>query len=606
MKKKVAKRTAAFFTAIALVFAALMPFSAIQANTSVIWDLNEFLTGREPGAVIVSGNDALWEAGLTGDLTVNRHNNLLGLHAVNRTADFSGVDIRAAAGMQAGDVIIVTGRADGEPDAGEVARLVRAPGYAALASAVFTNRAFRLEHTLTQSEHDGLVALRINTTGTVSFFVDSIEIRRGAAPSPSPSPSPLPEGVERVITSYPNNRADWQFAQRVNGWDVEVWTQHQDGGTNIPNMGHVEMVVYTDGTFSAEWNNTFNSLFRTGRKFPRATSLESVGAVSIMYNVSEFTSNDTSYLGIYGWFRNPLIEWYIVDDWHQNWRPGGPVGSARANYTHHGILDIDGGRYDIYTGLRVNQPSIDGNRTFLQIFSVRHTPRQSGTIDVSAHFDAWMEIGEVTHTRGGTTHTANLTEDSELFEVAFNIEGFGGRSLSSGSSRVTKICISYGANALCSTDGCNNCATPTPTPTPSPTPESPTPEESTTEPTEESTTETPIMRFTIGALHFNRMGQSVSLDVAPFVDTVTNRTMIPFRVIAEGLGADVGWDEDTRTVHFTRSGVHSSIQIGTPLPGGMGEAVIIDGRTFVPIRFVSEELGSRVEWDGVNRAVYIY
>jgi hypothetical protein len=114
------------------------------------------------------------------------------------------------------------------------------------------------------------------------------------------------------------------------------------------------------------------------------------------------------------------------------------------------------------------------------------------------------------------------------------------------------------------------------------------------------------MRFQIGAAHFSYRGRSVSLDAAPYIDGVANRTMVPFRAIAEGLGALVDWDGSTRTVHFTRDGVHASLQIGMPLPGGMGEAVIVDDRTFVPVRFVSEELGSRVEWDPVSRAVYIY
>lgn len=46
--------------------------------------------------------------------------------------------------------------------------------------------------------------------------------------------------------------------------------------------------------------------------------------------------------------------------------------------------------------------------------------------------------------------------------------------------------------------------------------------------------------------------------------------------------------------------------IGEELPNGMGAAVIIDDRTFVPLRYVSEMLGATVRWDSVHSAVYIY
>jgi hypothetical protein len=207
--------------------------------------------------------------------------------------------------------------------------------------------------------------------------------------------------VHRTIRSAPNGLNDWQFRENVNGWDVEVWTQHQDwsGEANawvdIPNLGQAQMLLYEDGSFSCEWERSFNSLFRTGRGFARGNRVSEVGEVSINYNVSEFSSTNTSYLCVYGWtWHNDvdtMVEYYIVDDWHPNWRPGGPVGSAREGYTYHGIQVIDGQTYDIYTNWRINQPSIAGNRTFMQIFSVNQTPRRPnrGVISVSEHFRTW-------------------------------------------------------------------------------------------------------------------------------------------------------------------------------------------------------------------------
>ncbi|MCL1863583.1 MAG: copper amine oxidase N-terminal domain-containing protein [Defluviitaleaceae bacterium] len=82
--------------------------------------------------------------------------------------------------------------------------------------------------------------------------------------------------------------------------------------------------------------------------------------------------------------------------------------------------------------------------------------------------------------------------------------------------------------------------------------------------------------------------------------------MIPLRAIAEGLGADVDWNEATRTVSITRNGQTAFVTIDMPLPDGMGVAVIEGGRTFVPARYVSEILGAQVRWDDASRAVYIY
>jgi hypothetical protein len=114
------------------------------------------------------------------------------------------------------------------------------------------------------------------------------------------------------------------------------------------------------------------------------------------------------------------------------------------------------------------------------------------------------------------------------------------------------------------------------------------------------------LRFTIGSASFISNGVSVLGDAAPFIDTATNRTMVPLRAIAEGLGAYVDWDNTTRTVHISRESVIASLAIDASLPNGMGTAVIVNNRTFVPVRYVSEILGADVRWDEVTRAVYIY
>lgn len=46
--------------------------------------------------------------------------------------------------------------------------------------------------------------------------------------------------------------------------------------------------------------------------------------------------------------------------------------------------------------------------------------------------------------------------------------------------------------------------------------------------------------------------------------------------------------------------------IGQPLPDGLGMPLIVNDRTFVPVRFVSEMLGADIYWDNHNRAIYVW
>lgn len=93
----------------------------------------------------------------------------------------------------------------------------------------------------------------------------------------------------------------------------------------------------------------------------------------------------------------------------------------------------------------------------------------------------------------------------------------------------------------------------------------------------------------------------INTDTAPTI--VDGRTLVPLRAIFEALGAEVEWDSSTRTATGTRGGTVVVVQIDNNVAYVNGEARLLDvpariinNRTMVPARFVSEAMGCRVTW----------
>jgi len=115
-----------------------------------------------------------------------------------------------------------------------------------------------------------------------------------------------------------------------------------------------------------------------------------------------------------------------------------------------------------------------------------------------------------------------------------------------------------------------------------------------------------IIRLAIGQLSYTVNNIPHMMEVAPFIDPSHDRTMVPLGVVAEGLGARVEWNHETRTVTIVLDDVVLLLPVDEPLPDGMGVPMTVDDRTFVPIAYVTQMLGADIRWDGVARAVYIY
>ena len=105
-------------------------------------------------------------------------------------------------------------------------------------------------------------------------------------------------------------------------------------------------------------------------------------------------------------------------------------------------------------------------------------------------------------------------------------------------------------------------------------------------------------------------------DEKPFVNS-DNRTMIPVRFVTEALGAKVSWSSKQNAAIIEKDGVKIVLPVGrnemTVTRDGKESTkeldtstVLQNGRTFVPIRAVAEELGAWVSFSSAYNTVEIY
>ncbi len=105
------------------------------------------------------------------------------------------------------------------------------------------------------------------------------------------------------------------------------------------------------------------------------------------------------------------------------------------------------------------------------------------------------------------------------------------------------------------------------------------------------------------------------IDVAPFI--VGGTTLIPLRGLLEEMGAEISWDGEKSEVTIKAQNKEIRLQIwnkrvyvkdnryGNIMYTLLTYPVIKDSRTFIPLRFVSEQLGYNVEWIGETQTIKI-
>jgi len=214
-----------------------------------------------------------------------------------------------------------------------------------------------------------------------------------AAEESSEEPEPVADDEPEPIVRPPLNCAAPRPALQGGIQGCQAEDQGSVGGQNWflwYNGGSGCMTTYDNlsGAFSAQWNNPSDFLARIGYWFDETQTFEQLGEIGAdMAFTRQGSAGGFSFIGIYGWTVNPLVEYYIVEDSFGN-GPAQPFATQqRGNFT------VDGAKYNVYSGARQNQPSIAGTANFTQIVSVRQNRRQCGHVSISEHFRQWERMG---------------------------------------------------------------------------------------------------------------------------------------------------------------------------------------------------------------------
>ncbi len=119
-----------------------------------------------------------------------------------------------------------------------------------------------------------------------------------------------------------------------------------------------------------------------------------------------------------------------------------------------------------------------------------------------------------------------------------------------------------------------------------------------------------VVELQIGSKSAYVNGIRKDLDVPPFIEN--GRTLVPFRFIGEALGASVNWIAEEKKAIYELNEVKVEIIIGNKTAYVNGKPVTLEvppkisnGRTFVPLRFVSEALGASVIWEAETKRIII-
>jgi endo-1,4-beta-xylanase len=173
-----------------------------------------------------------------------------------------------------------------------------------------------------------------------------------------------------VILPATANAATQVCSNQTGTIDGAFYTMFVSGGSAC--------ITLNSGTsYSTTWSSIGDFVGGIGSN-PGSTSR------TISFSNSLSASGGTTLVSLYGWSTNPLVEYYVEDNYV-------PAGNAAGTFM--GTVTSDGGTYNIYEHQQVNQPSIQGTATFEQYLAIRTSPVSSGTITFGNFVNAWASHG---------------------------------------------------------------------------------------------------------------------------------------------------------------------------------------------------------------------
>jgi len=164
----------------------------------------------------------------------------------------------------------------------------------------------------------------------------------------------------------------------------EIWNSNKND-----NSGNAHF--HEDGSFIWEMEKCSHCFCGSGISFNTTIPYQLNGHIYADFKLVKENIKDVaySYVGVHGRSQEPFVEYYIIDSWITENRPGNWVAENNL-----GNIMVGGAEYTVYKNYFESTSSVNGQSTnYTQIFSVRKEPRDCGTIDVTTHFRKWREFG---------------------------------------------------------------------------------------------------------------------------------------------------------------------------------------------------------------------
>ena len=209
-------------------------------------------------------------------------------------------------------------------------------------------------------------------------------------------------------------------------YSYEVWLTGYAASLNCDDDG--SYVVYSKAADEA--------IVRFGPKFDEPKTFDQHGNFAADY---KFRTKGAGFgtpffqVGIQGNTTEPKTEFYIVDYWIIR-----DTADTSAFGTRMGEFTVDGDTYDIWQNTANKHLGVQGDTSFKQYFSIRRTKRESGQINITAHFKKWEELdlklGKITDVMAlvegykGESYTSYLTID--YFNITESADSTGTTAIS--------------------------------------------------------------------------------------------------------------------------------------------------------------------------------